>query len=128
MAHSLEVRTPLLDHVLVEFLDSVPARVKFAGRPKRLLLQALNKMLPREVVERPKGTFTFLLACWFTGPGRRAIEDCLHRLKGTEVLNAETGWAVWQGFLQGRMHWSRVWALVVFQLWHEQYVEQATRV
>ena len=46
---------------------------------------------------------------------------CLHRLKDTEGLNAETGWAVWQGFLQGRIHWSRVWALVVLQLWHEQY-------
>jgi asparagine synthase (glutamine-hydrolysing) len=128
MAHALEVRTPLLDHELVEFLASVPARMKFAGRPKSLLLHALNGRLPREVVERPKGTFTFPFVRWFTGAWRHTIEDSLHRLKDTEVLNAEAGWAVWQGFLQGRMHWSRVWALVVLQLWHEQYVQQATRV
>ena len=128
MAHSLEVRTPLLDHVLVEFLASVPMRIKFAGRPKSLLLHALNGRLPREVVERPKGTFTFPFPRWFTGAWRQTIEDCLHRLKDTEVLDPKAGWAVWQGFLQGRMHWSRVWALVVLQLWHEQYVQQGTRV
>ncbi len=61
-------------------------------------------------------------------PWHHTIADCLHRLKDTEVLDAEAGWAVWQGFLQGRMHWSQVWALVVLQLWHEQYVQQATRV
>jgi len=128
MAHSLEVRTPLLDHVLVEFLASVPMRIKFAGRPKSLLLHALNGRLPREVVERPKGTFTFPFPRWFTGAWRQTIEDCLHRLKDTEVLDPKAGWAVWQGFLQGRMHWSRVWALVVLQLWHEQSLQQATRV
>src|SRR5262245_57553009 len=104
MAHSLEVRTPLLDHVLVELLASVPARLKFAGRPKSLLLRALNGLLPREVVARPKGTFTFPFARWFTGAWRHTIEDCLHRFKDTEVLDSTAGWAVWQGFLQGRMH------------------------
>jgi asparagine synthase (glutamine-hydrolysing) len=128
MAHSLEVRTPLLDHVLVEFLASVPARLKFAGRPKSLLLQALNGLLPREVVERPKGGFTFPFPRWFTASWRSTIADCLHRLKDTECLHAEGGWAVWQGFLQGRMHWSRVWALVVLQLWHEQYIQQSPNV
>jgi asparagine synthase (glutamine-hydrolysing) len=128
MAHSLEVRTPLLDHVLVEFLATVPARLKFAGRPKSLLLQALNGLLPREVVERPKRGFTFPFQRWFTGSWHSTIADCLHRLKDTECLNAEGGWAVWQSFLQGRMHWSRVWALVVLQLWHEQCIQQSPNV
>jgi Asparagine synthase len=108
--------------VLVELLATVPAQIKFDDRPKSLLPQALNGLLPREV-ECPKGTFPFPFVRWFTGAWRRTIEDCLYRLKDTECLNAGAEWAVWQDFLQSRMHWSRVWALVVFQLWHEQYVQ-----
>src|SRR5579871_5813506 len=59
MAHSLEVRAPLLDHRLVEFVASVPAPIKFTRRPKDLMLRALGALLPDEIINRPKRGFLF---------------------------------------------------------------------
>lgn len=122
MAHSLEVRTPFLDHRLVEFLAKVPASYKFAGRPKRLLLEALNGKLPKEVTDHPKWTFTFPFEHWFrSDPAWRvALEDML---QGTSdgVLNPCAVSHLWKQFLAERVHWSRVWAIAILTLWQEGF-------
>lgn len=116
MAHSLEVRTPFLDHPLVEFLATVPARHKFSPRPKRLLLEALNGKLPSEATDRPKGTFTFPFERWLNGEWTGAIEESL-QLQNDAGLNQGEIQALRQRFLSGKAHWSRLWAVMVLQLW-----------
>lgn len=65
MAHSVEVRVPFLDHVLVEYLSGLPAEMKFRGAyPKELLIDAVRDILPSSVWERPKMGFTFPFAEW----------------------------------------------------------------
>lgn len=123
MAHSLEVRTPFLDHRLVEFLARVPSSYKFAGRPKRLLLEALSERLPKEVTDRPKGTFTFPFERWFreNSAWKAMLEETLLMpLEG--VLNPQAGRFLWDRFLEGQVHWSRVWALAVLALWMEHSI------
>ena len=69
MAHSLELRVPLLDHPIVEFVAAQAAAVKERhGAYKPLLVDALGDLLPREVSERPKRGFTFPWAQWMRGP------------------------------------------------------------
>jgi len=71
MAHSLEVREPLMDHELVEWLATLPSSIKVhRGEGKYLLKKAMEGHLPREILYRPKMGFAVPLARWFRGPLR----------------------------------------------------------
>jgi asparagine synthase (glutamine-hydrolysing) len=88
MAHSLEVREPLMDHELVEWLATLPSSLKVRGQQgKYLLKKALEPCLPDEVLYRPKMGFSVPLARWFRGPLKERV--CAAVL-GPRL--AETGW------------------------------------
>jgi asparagine synthase (glutamine-hydrolysing) len=76
MAHSLEVREPLMDHPLVEWLASLPSTMKIRhGDGKYLLKKASERWLPRDVLYRKKMGFAVPLAEWFRGPLRERVRD-----------------------------------------------------
>jgi asparagine synthase (glutamine-hydrolysing) len=78
MAHSLEVRVPLLDHRLVEFAATLPLADRLRGRStKHLLKCALRGLVPDEVLQRPKRGFAIPLGRWFQGPLRGFTRDLL---------------------------------------------------
>jgi len=78
MAHALEVRVPLLDHELVEWLSSLPPDVKLRGTEgKYLLKKAMEPHLPHEILYRPKMGFSVPLAGWFRGPLRERVRDAV---------------------------------------------------
>lgn len=88
MAHSLEVREPLMDHPLVEWLASLPTSLKIRGTEgKYLLKKAMEPHLPHDIMYRPKMGFAVPLARWFRGPLRQRVRD---ELLGGPML--ETGW------------------------------------
>jgi asparagine synthase (glutamine-hydrolysing) len=88
MAHSLEVREPLMDHPLVEWLATLPSSFKLrGGEGKRLLKKAMEPHLPAEVLYRKKMGFAVPLARWFRGPLRSRIRESL---LGARL--ADTGW------------------------------------
>ena len=68
MAHSIEARPPLLDHHLVEFAATIPARLRLRdGTTKYLFKQAMRGILPDEIIDRPKHGFAVPLGAWFRG-------------------------------------------------------------
>ena len=76
MAHSLEVREPLMDHPLVEWLATLPNSLKIQGQEgKYLLKKSMEPQLPREVLYRPKMGFAVPLAAWFRGPLKQRVRD-----------------------------------------------------
>ncbi len=78
MAHSLEVRVPLLDHRLVEWASSLPPGLKLrGGTGKYLLKKALEPDLPRDVLYRTKMGFSVPLAAWLRGPLSKRVRDAL---------------------------------------------------
>jgi asparagine synthase (glutamine-hydrolysing) len=88
MAHSLEVREPLMDHPLVEWLATLPPSLKLRGREgKYLFKKTMEPMLPEEVLYRPKMGFSVPLARWFRGPLRDRVREAL---LGPRL--ADTGW------------------------------------
>jgi asparagine synthase (glutamine-hydrolysing) len=88
MANSLEVREPLMDHPLVEWLATLPSTFKMRhGEGKYLLKKAMEPALPRDLLYRPKMGFAVPLASWFRGALRRRVRDAL-----TGGRLAETGW------------------------------------
>ncbi len=88
MAHSLEVREPLMDHELVEWLATLPTHHKIdGGEGKALLKRAMEPLLPHDVLYRPKMGFSVPLASWLRGPlASRVRESVL----GERLLS--TGW------------------------------------
>ena len=88
MAHSLEVREPLMDHPLVEWLATLPAGLKVqGGEGKVLLKKAMEPRLPNDVLYRPKMGFAVPLARWFRGPLKQRVRDAV---LGERI--ADTGW------------------------------------
>jgi asparagine synthase (glutamine-hydrolysing) len=84
MAHALEVRVPLLDHQLVEWLAGLPPTLKRRGTTgKYLLKKAMEPYLPADILYRPKKGFAVPLVDWFRGPLRERLERAL--LKGVLV-------------------------------------------
>ena len=91
MAHSLEVREPLMDHPLVEWLGSLPSSMKVRdGEGKWLLKKAMEPRLPKDVLYRPKMGFAVPLARWFRGPLRDRVRSALlgERLAETGIFEA----------------------------------------
>jgi asparagine synthase (glutamine-hydrolysing) len=122
MAHSLEVRVPLLDHRLVEYVMSLSDPVKQRnGVPKRLLVESLNGLLPDEIVRRPKQGFTLPFDPWMRGPLTGFCEARLgdRGLAGRNLLKPAEIQRLWHSFLRGgrEMSWSRLWTLVVLDSW-----------
>ena len=120
MAHALEVRVPLIDHKLIEYLATVRGEMKIRkDLPKPLLVKALGDLLPDEVVLRPKRGFTLPFARWLRQEMRKTVEETL--LTPTEglenVLVSEGVAGVWHDFLRGYTSWSRVWAVYVLKRW-----------
>ena len=88
MANSLEVREPLMDHPLVEWLATLPTGFKVRkGVGKYLLKKAMEPSLPRSVLYRPKMGFAVPLAGWFRGPLRERVRNAV---LGPRL--ADTGW------------------------------------
>jgi asparagine synthase (glutamine-hydrolysing) len=90
MAHSLEVREPLMDHPLVEWLATLPSALKVHhGEGKYLFKRALEPRLPAEVLYRPKMGFAVPLAAWFRGPLRQRVGAAIlgERLTATGLFN-----------------------------------------
>jgi asparagine synthase (glutamine-hydrolysing) len=76
MAHSLEVRCPLLDHHVVELAFRIPARRKIAGRQSKSLLRSIAaRRLPRGLSDLPKHGFTAPVGEWIRGPHRERFRD-----------------------------------------------------
>jgi len=88
MAHSLEVREPLMDHKLVEWLATLPSDLKIRGQEGKFLLKkAMEPLLPNDVLYRPKMGFSVPLAQWFRGPLKQRVRDAV---LGERL--ASTGW------------------------------------
>jgi asparagine synthase (glutamine-hydrolysing) len=88
MAHSLEVREPLMDHELVEWVATLPSSLKMRGSESKFLLKkAMEPHLPDDILYRPKMGFAVPLARWFRGPLKGRVRKAL--LGGPM---AESGW------------------------------------
>jgi asparagine synthase (glutamine-hydrolysing) len=108
MAHALEVREPLLDHVLVETVAALSGPLKLAAGPrhrvKALLLEALPAPLPRTTLNRPKMGFVFPWERWLRHELRPRLDSLFadHAAIRGAGLNALAVGKVWEDFLAGR--------------------------
>jgi asparagine synthase (glutamine-hydrolysing) len=120
MHHSLEVRVPFLDGPLVEKVLSLPEAIKSdPTRPKRLLIEAMGDLLPKEIATQKKRTFTFPWENWLRGKlGDRVsagLQDWSPALKSQ--FDGRFAMSAFKDFQRGRTTWSRPWSLYVLNEW-----------
>jgi asparagine synthase (glutamine-hydrolysing) len=132
MAHSLEVRSPLLDHRLMELCAGLPGAWKLAGgTTKKIFKDALKPWLPQHVLDRPKWGFAVPIASWFRNElrelasevllDRAALERGFFRENGVRrLIDAHVAGTSDNG--------SKLWALIQLELWLRTFVDAgATR-
>lgn len=131
MAVSLEARVPLLDYRIVELAVNLPSRMKLhRGQTKRILKQAMASRLPQDVLNKPKQGFSIPLKHWLRGPLKPMMTDLLSpeiiRKRGYFNSDCVSRWVT--EHLNGTMnHSHRLWGMMVFELWNEQFIDAHAR-
>lgn len=127
MAHSLEVREPLMDHELVEWLATLPSAYKIQGQEgKAIFKKSMEPYLPHEVLYRQKMGFSVPLARWFRGPLKQRVRDAVlgERLKDTGWFNPDYLNHLVDVHQSGRADYSApLWALLMFEAFLRQVVD-----
>lgn len=128
MAESLEVRSPFLDHRLVNFAFSLPCNYLVNRRKRKMILQdAYRQQLPYELYNRPKHGFEVPLLNWFRGELRSTIEtDYLNDsfIREQNIFNPEMVRQLKSQMLSKSPGDSpaHIWGLIVFQHWWKKYM------
>ncbi len=121
MAHSLEIRVPILDQRVADLAYSLPGKVRLpTGRPNKHLLRAtFADLLRPELTSQAKRGFTLPIRRWMLGPLRDLCETGLSHVRDHGLLDRQGVDAVWNGFLRHPETpiWSRAFALCILGLY-----------
>jgi asparagine synthase (glutamine-hydrolysing) len=128
MAHSIELRSPLLDFRLLEFVAGLPSQMRIAGGVTKVLLRKyLKGLLPEESFRKPKQGFGIPKDAWFreelASYSREVVLDggSLSR----EFFRRDTLQGIFDEHRKGKRDYSEwIWCLVVLELWHRQFGRQ----
>jgi asparagine synthase (glutamine-hydrolysing) len=127
MAHSLELRSPLLDHRVFELGLSLPDRLKQHGREGKLALRrAFAAELPEPVAARGKAGFGVPLAAWFRGELEPLARDVLldERARSRGWFRSDAVAQLLDDHVAGRAdNGHRLWTLVMLELWQRAHVD-----
>ncbi len=127
MAHSLELRSPLLDHRVVELGLALPDTLKQHGREGKLALRrAFAAELPPPVAQRGKSGFGVPLARWFRGELEPLARELLldDRARGRGWFRPDAVGRLLDEHAAGRSdHGHRLWTLVMLELWQREHVD-----
>ena len=129
MATSLEARVPLLDHVLLEWVTALAPRWKMRNRSQKFILRKLAERVgvPSQVLNRPKQGFALPLGHWMRNELKdmvltillepRTLQRGYFNPKGVKQMLGEH-------FRERRDHSARLWRLLIFELWHRNFLER----
>ena len=127
MAHSLEVRSPLLDYRILEFAARLPAHMKIQNNKGKILLRNLaEKRLPQEVLNMPKRGFSIPAAQWLRNELRPMAEEAISRKKSIiqQILNPDKLKNLWHEHQTGsRDHSIFLWSLMMLDLWEKKHLK-----
>jgi len=127
MAHSLEVRSPFLDHEVMEFAASLPPSLKLRGLTQKYLLKRMMRgVLPEPVLRRGKRGFGVPIDHWLRHELREPAHDLLlgDRARERGYFRPEVVRRYLDEHVAGRgHHHHRLWALLMLELWHRTFVD-----
>jgi len=127
MANSLEMRSPLLDHELMEFAARLPADMKIRRlETKHILKKVFGRFLPPGMLKRPKMGFGVPLDRWFRGELKEMAYDLLLSRRAIErgYFREEQVRRILDEHVQGRWHWQyQIYNLLMLELWHRRFTD-----
>ena len=126
MAHSLEARPPLLDHRLVEFAATIPARLRLrGGTTKYLFKQAMRGILPDGIIDRRKHGFAVPLAHWFRGELAGFAHDLLlsDTCRRRGIFNLSYIERLLRLNARGRNLDLQLWTALSFEMWCRRFLD-----
>lgn len=127
MSASIESRVPFLDHKLVEFGARLPERMKLSGlTTKRILRLALQPLLPKSILTRPKMGFPVPFAEWTAGPWNDVVRDVLldRRTRERGIVDAAAVERLLDAHRRGeRKGGDAIWALLNLELWYRTFID-----
>jgi asparagine synthase (glutamine-hydrolysing) len=125
MAHSLEVRPPLLDHRIVEFAGRLPERLKMNGsNQKAILKRVMRGKLPESIIHRKKSGLDIPAHEWFRGPLLPLLSDTLHPdvVRGTSLFNSDATERLIRDHKEKRTNAGyQLWGLLTLFLWLKRW-------
>ncbi|MBI3303548.1 MAG: asparagine synthase (glutamine-hydrolyzing) [Deltaproteobacteria bacterium] len=126
MANSLESRAPLLDHRLWEYVAALPTNLKvMRGEAKYLLRCLLRDYVPATVLSRPKQGFAVPLSHWFRGEWQEVARPLLLEGLAGQYFDRRCMERMLSEHAAGRFdHGEHLWLLLVFAVWHQQYLSR----
>jgi asparagine synthase (glutamine-hydrolysing) len=129
MANSLELRVPLLDHVVLEFAASLPPEFKVRGREtKRILKATFAKSLPEEILKRKKAGFPVPYESWLRDELKKKVEDVLlsdRCLSRGYFQKAEVSRLLEANSREGKFA-KEIFCLLVLELWHRTFLDETS--
>lgn len=130
MAVSLGVRTPFLDHKLVEFAATIPAELKLKGMTSKYILKkTLAPLLPQEILTRKKRGFAVPIEMWFKNGLKDITEQTLFHSKLAQrgYFNIDFIRWMWDQHQKGLRNFSsHLWTLLMFELWCQRFIDNAS--
>ncbi len=126
MANSLEVRAPLLDHHVIEFMATLPPSFKIRfGTRKYILKKTMSHKFSRSLLARKKHGFTVPLAEWLSHELRGMVESHIFDPNARCRSYFDVGylWKIWSDHLNGvRDHSHMIWMVLMLELWHRRFI------
>jgi asparagine synthase (glutamine-hydrolysing) len=128
MAHSLEARSPMVDHVFMEFAASIPSALKLKGRTKKYIFKrAVRGLLPAPVIDRPKMGFGVPIDRWFQRELKEMAYDTLlsSRCLGRGLFRQEVVRQLLDEHVGGQAEWHpHLWSLLFLELWFQRFIDR----
>ena len=123
MASSIEVRVPFLDHNLVEYAMSVSDKFKYPVFPKKLLIESVGDLIPREIYDRKKMGFNFPWEHWLRNELKEYVAKKIESLASRNEFNSDFITTIWDDFLNRKkgISFSRIWVLVSLEATLQNY-------
>jgi asparagine synthase (glutamine-hydrolysing) len=129
MATSVEARVPFLDHHLIEYAMGLPRELKVKGATgKHILKRALESVLPKDVLYKPKRGFGAPINEWFRGPGGAGLVEQLMNssLRERNFFDYSFIQRMADEHARGTRDWSaNLWCLLNLSLWYEHWIARA---
>jgi len=126
MAHSLEVRAPILDHKLIEYVGGLPSNLKLKGKESKYIFKKmLEDRLPPNILYRKKQGFSIPLASWLRNEMRGFVEETLFSTQNglSTFFNLKYIEDMWRRHLSSRQDYAYpMWGIMMFSLWQQKFL------
>jgi asparagine synthase (glutamine-hydrolysing) len=131
MAHALEARSPMVDHIFMEFVARLPSHFKLRGADKKhIFKRAVAPLVPREIIARPKQGFGVPISGWLKGPVRELMLDTLFSRAslGRGLFDpADVRRRIDEHDRGIGEHHPGLWTLLMLELWYERFIDHVPR-